>query len=119
MQVTSQRAHDRNLGRFGADNGRHKLGGVVVDVQEGLQLGVRVRGEVALDGFGAPLGEEGGDVLGGEFGLEAEGVAAEVDAGVGGVGWDIEVGDGCGFQVGFGGDDELVAQVAKGIRSVE
>ena len=35
-------------------------------------------GEVAFDGFGAPLREEGGDVGGGGRGLETKGVAAEV-----------------------------------------
>ena len=85
MQIRRQRLHDGDLFRRGADDGGHGARGRLVGVQPGRQRGVGEGLEVALHALRGPRGEELGEARGDAAGLEAEGVAAEVDAGGGGV----------------------------------
>ena len=80
QQICCQRPHHGHLFCPRSDDRGHQLCRCVVDVQEGCKRRVVVRDEVARDCLGAPLGEEGLDSGVRALGLQAERVAAEVDA---------------------------------------
>ena len=73
---------------------------------------------VALDALAGPLLQEGLDLGRGLLRLQAERVAAEVGAGRG-RGFGGAGKEGAALKVGFGGDDEFVAEVGERVCSIE